>query len=153
MKYGCTWTLFEWQDPISLLNFGLAYQNSHGIANYTEFLNHCRRRKCSVQVFWEKSWKCRKVVQHLPGEQNNPASSNHYSLVFCSQGLSAGFKSAALQPQSHLTNFKCRISLMAHFIFHVAPELAVAKSLPPISRFSAWLLILKVISNEELCRW
>lgn len=38
-----------------------------------------------------KIWKCRKVVQQLPGEQHNPASSNCFSILLCSKGLSAGF--------------------------------------------------------------
>lgn len=67
----------------------------------------------------------------------------------CQQGLA---RRCCSHNPPRLTHGKCRIRLMAHFIFHVAPEHAVAESLSPISKFPAWLLIMEVIRNEELCQ-
>jgi len=95
-----------------------------------------------------------KIVLQLPDEQHNPASSKSLSPFSPAQReQSTGFNSAALQPQSrpiaHIYSV-CRIRLMAPFTLHVAPEHTAADSLAPISRFPAWLLIEKVIPNEEL---
>lgn len=135
----------------------LANSNTHGGCRWYKLLGQMFESVVHIIWFWESIRKCRKVVPQLPSEQYNPESSNCLSILLSSKGLSAGFNTAALQPQSHLASCSytanAEIRLMIHFIFHVAAELTVAESLAPISRFPAWLLIMKVIRNEELCQW
>lgn len=133
----------------------LAYPSTLGTTDYTGCRDQCVRLKCSLYAF-ERSYEnvgklysnslVNSIIQLL-----QTASLFSSAQRDCQLGLAQ--QQCSHNPVSHtlLRYCKCRIRLMAHFIFHVAPELAVAKSLPPISRFPAWLLIMKVIRNEELC--
>lgn len=72
-------------------------------------------------IFLREGLKCRKVDEQVPGEQHNPASSNHFSILLYSKGLSSGFNTAALShnPVSY-TPHKQQVQNKAEGFLHLS---------------------------------
>lgn len=136
----------------------LPYSNTLGTTDYTQRWDQCRRLKFSLYVFESRSENVEKlysnslvnsIIQLLQTASHSPLLKRN-----CQQGLTQ--QHCSHNPVSLTLPYIQQMQNKADGSLHLSCSswaCCCRESLAPISRFPAWLLLMKVIRNEELCQW